>query len=371
MKKKILIDINSTIPYFMLGHTTGVGRSTLELISALSKIKDLPFDITLYSQNTRGIKFGGQIPLKEFHMYLPNKEPIRKIVNKLHLKSLFTHYDLLHIPHNIDLCENYNKTIFTIHDLIVYRYPEQWGATEEDLLRLQEIGQKCKAIITCSESSKKDILNFWELPDKKVKVIPWGINREKFRPIEDIRCLKKYGITSSYYFSSSCNHPRKNTSILLRAFEQYIDLGGSYQLVLLNPNKEELIGFNALIDQKRVIICRNVSDDELVALYSHAHSSIVASSYEGFGLPVLESLACGTQVLCAKNSSIIEAGGSVVSYFEELEANCICSKMMKYESLDKHNTYDRVKTEAHLDRFTWKKCAESYVLFYEELLLPQ
>lgn len=366
--KRLLIDINSVIPYFMYGHTTGLGRSTLELVNAFSEIGKFPFELMLYSQNLKGIRAKGHIPLKEFHLFLPNKPFVRRMVNALHLKTFLTHYDLLHIPHNIDYCETYSKTVFTIHDLIVYHYPEMWAATELELDRFRVIGQRCKAIVTCSESSKNDIIRFWDVPDDKIFVIPWGVNRTIFRPVENESLLKRWDINRPYFFSSSCNHTRKNTPLILKAYEMYRAKGGTHQLVLLNPDGNELKGYADMVERKDVIVCRDVTDEELVTLYAHAHASVIVSSYEGFGFPVLESLACGTQVVAARNSSLVEAGGHVVSYIDQLEAETLCAKLMELSGVEKCQMMDSLAVKSHLDHFSWQKCAEAYIGVYEKLL---
>lgn len=139
-------------------------------------------------------------------------------------------------------------------------------------------------------------------------------------------------------------------------------------LVILSPIGNELKECEDLVENHQVIITRNLSDTDLVSLYSHAHCTLMTSSYEGFGLPILESLACGTQVLSANNSSLPEVGGKVVDYFEELTSQCVCSHMLKVDGLEKHALLDPHRLHNHLDHYSWKNCAESYVSVYEKLL---
>lgn len=366
--KRLLIDINSIIPYYMNKHITGLGRTTYELVTALSQLEELPFELILYSQNMKGISPKGDIPLKNFHVYLPNRTIFKKAVNGLRIKRFATHYDLFHVPHNTDLCENMKKTIFTIHDLIVYRYPEMWNVTEDDKRYFRRVAKESKAIITCSESSRSDIIKFWKVQEEKVTAIPWGINRERFHPTEDKTILKSLGIALPFFFCASCNHPRKNTALLLDAYRRYLKAGGTKLLVILSPIGNELKECEDLVENHQVIITRNLSDTDLVSLYSHAHCTLMTSSYEGFGLPILESLACGTQVLSANNSSLPEVGGKVVDYFEELTSQCVCSHMLKVDGLEKHALLDPHRLHNHLDHYSWKNCAESYVSVYEKLL---
>lgn len=368
-KKKLLIDVNSIVPYFVSGKVNGIGRTTLELIQALADIDDLPFEIELYSQNMKGV--GGRntgLPFKSCHLYFPYREKWNKILAKFPVKKWITGYDILHIPHNSDYTENIRKTVFTFHDLILFRYPEMWGVNRNDEIfyKLMYIAQNCKAIITCSDSSKKDIIDYLNVPESKIATIPWGINRNIFQPAYDHEYLKKNNVTSMYYFTASCNHPRKNLPLLLRSYRKYLKAGGKGQLILLNPTNSDLLNELDLINENKIIIFRNISDEALAVLYTHAHCSIMVSEFEGFGLPVLESLGCGTLVLSAHNSSLIEAGGNLVDYFDELEESSISQKMLMYDEISKNNMLDKALLSEHLNRFSWKRCAQSYIRFFEQ-----
>lgn len=368
--KKLLIDINSIIPYYTIGHVNGVGRSTMELLKALAQIPNIPFEVTLFSQNTRGVKAKKDFPFRYLHFYMPNRSFFKKVSNILHMKRWFCRYDYVHVPHNIDLIEDEHIVIYTIHDMIAWHYPDLWGVKAESPIfdKIKNSLRKCKAIVTCSEASKKDIVAFSGINAGKVTVIPWGVNREIFSPTFDKTFIKQLGIQGLYYFSASCNHPRKNLPLLLAAFRIYLNNGGKGQLVLLNPMEKKLNLYQDLIQKRQIIICRNISDKDLSILYSMAHCSLMISEYEGFGLPILESLACHTMVLSAKNSSLTEAGGNVIDYFDNLDEETISRKLLLYDRLHKTETIDIVQVETYLKKFTWEHCARSYIEFYVKLL---
>jgi glycosyltransferase involved in cell wall biosynthesis len=230
------------------------------------------------------------------------------------------------------------------------------------------VAQQCKAIVTCSECSRRDIIQYLNVPGSKVTSIPWGVNREMFKPTNDDEYLKNIGIEGLYYFTSSANHPRKNLPLLLESYREYLKLGGRGQLVVLNPEEEHLHGIIDLIEEGRIVILRKISDKELAALYTNAKCSLVLSSYEGFGLPVLESLACNTQVICARNSSLIEAGGDIVDFLDKMEVVTIAQKMLSYDNCDKASILDTIALEQHLRQFSWEECARKYIGFYKERL---
>jgi len=365
--KKLLFDVDSIIPFYTKGHLYGVGRSTFELINALNKVENIPFELILYSQNVKGI--GAKNITGNFnrlHFYIPRREPFNRLVNLFNLKRIFSQYDLMHIPHNTDDWENIHRTIYTIHDLIVYRYPEMWGLTDKERQEHRFIADNCKAIVTCSEASKRDIIKFWGCPSEKITVIPWGVNRNIFSP--DYGSLPYIALNNKeFFFCPSCNHPRKQASLVLKSFKKYKQYGGLHKLVMLGPAEKDITPFTELIERGDIIVAKGVDDVILARLYSKAKATVVVSIFEGFGLPVIESLACHTQVICACNSSLIEAGGTVVEYLTSLDEDSLCQKFFQFEKCEK-TFLDIQSVEEHLKNFTWEKCAEKYVKFWNREL---
>lgn len=369
-KKRILIDVNSIIGYLKNGYVFGVGRSTLELLKALNSInKEIPFEFVLYSQNTKRVSPKGLFRFRSFHLLWPNRERYNKLLYAFGLKRLLLRYDLMHIPHNFGSdFSDVKNTLFTIHDAIVFRFPQYWGLTEIKIAQFRSVAQRCKAIVTCSECSKRDIVHFLDVPESKVTSIPWGINREMFHPMRDEDYLHRIGIHGLYYFTSSANHPRKNLPLLLKSYRVYLAMGGQGQLVILNPEEEHLDSVADLITDRRIVIQRKITDKELAVLYTNAQCSLLLSSYEGFGLPVLESLACKTQVICARNSSLVEAGGDVVEYIDDMDESVIARKLLEYDESVKEAILDPIILEEHLNKFSWDECARKYIEFYQQQL---
>lgn len=373
-KKRLLFDVNSIVTYIRDGHLTGIGRTTYELLNQWNQfVNEIPFDIILYSQNTKRVSPKGLFKFKTFHFFWPNRLNWKKLLYPFRIRKLLTRYDLNHIPHNVDVLEEVSNTILTIHDVMSYRFSDswksaKWAITDEYRKRLEFAAKYCKAIVTCSECSKRDIVKFLGVKESKVISIPWGVNREMFQPTYDENYLYRIGVMGLYYFTSSANHPRKNLPLLLAAYRAYLTMGGLGQLVILNPEEEHLSSVSDLISEGKIIVLHKISDRELAILYTSSHCSLMLSSYEGFGLPVLESLACGTQVICARNSSLIEAGGDVVDYIDDMSAVAIASKMKDYDNRNKIEMFNDTSLEQHLQHFSWEVCSRKYIEFYKTQL---
>ena len=370
-RKRLLIDVNSIISYVKDGSLTGIGRTTYELLNQWDILYDeLPFDIVLYSLNTKGISPKGLFKFKIMHFCWPNRNKYKQFLYPLRIRKWLSKYDIFHVPHNVDILEDVSNTILTIHDVMSYRFSDiwkssYWGMPEKEKQRLEYAAEYCKAIVTCSECSKRDIIRYLNVLDNKVTVIPWGINREMFQPMCDDEYLQRIGLKGLYYFTSSANHPRKNLSLLLKSYRTYLSMGGQGQLVILNPEVEHLHSVADLIAARKIVIQRKITDKELAVLYTNAQCSLMLSSYEGFGLPVLESLACGTQVICARNSSLVEAGGDIVDYIDDMDVDAIASKMMDYDNRNKNSILNSETLEQHLLKFSWELCARKYIEFYK------
>jgi glycosyltransferase involved in cell wall biosynthesis len=373
--KKLVIDVNSIIPLFMQGYLSGIGRTTLELVREMDRLRDsLPFEILLYTQNIRGFTprdFGISLPYR--NLFLPSKDYINPYITPFRLRTLLTRYDLWHCPHNDGDVDNIGKTIFTLHDLFVLTCPGEFPEKVAERVRRifpEKLG-KCRAIITCSESSKNDIIRFFDIDPGKIHVTYWGINHAIFKPVENREFLKKelatkYGIDEPYFFACSCNYRRKNTVELIKAYNLLAKQNPENDLVVLwnyyGADIEELVR-----DNSRIHLIRRVSDEDLAKLYNGATATYYPSKYEGFGLPILESMACGTPVVTARNSSLPEIGLDIASYLETNDIEGILSSM---ENIEKGAAFAPAAVSRGIERassFTWERCAEKTLDVYKNI----
>ena len=372
-QKRICIDINSITPLFVRGFVSGVGGTTFELVNALSEMKDeLPFEIVLYSQNMKGI--GGRnlnLPFKNKHLYLPHREKYNEFLGKYPVREIFTRYDLLHIPHNLEYVYHPEKTLVTLHDVLFYAFPDELTVGKEKGEKIKKLAGNCKAIVTCSESSKRDIQQYLNIKEEKITVIPWGVSTAVFYPEnpEKIKLFKeKKGIKSPYFIMVSCNIGRKNTISLLKAYRLYLENKGNYELALVwkNPPPYILLEYDNEIKSGKVHFVDSLDTNDLRTAYSGAVCSFFPSKYEGFGLPILESMACGTPVVTCNNSSLFEVGQDMALYTEPEDAERMSEYMFDFENNNLKISRDDLLE--HVKRYNWKDTAKKYVEFYQKNL---
>jgi glycosyltransferase involved in cell wall biosynthesis len=375
--KRIVIDVNSIVPFFIDGKISGIGRTTMELVEALGEVKnDLPFKLCLYSQNMKGI--GAKNLNSSFdsvHFYIPNREKYNRLLAATPLKECLTQYDLMHIPHNFGHVHQAEKTLITLHDALFMRMEEK--AFNHLLMREQvpPLMRKCKGIITCSEASKRDIVETMQIDPAKIDVVYWGLKHHVFYYMpdkEEVAHLisNAMGIHNPFYLSVSCNAERKNTHQLVTAYLNLCKQNPDNDLVLVWGNPPEFV--LQMIEKSgytnRVHFVSNISDSELALLYNGAAAMIFPSSYEGFGLPILEAMACGCPVVSCNNSSLYEVGSDAVLYLNSSDEADIRTVLEGFENKTYNLTEIRSKGLSQAANFTWAQTASHHIAIYNKYL---
>lgn len=367
--KRLLLDVDSIVSYYVSGRLGGIGRTTLDLIQALAKIENLPFEIILYSQNMKGI--GGRntgLPFKCRHLYLPHRVIVDKLLARFPIREWLTGYDLMHIPHNFEYVHCPERCVVTIHDAMFFSYPEPFLNHDFARENYPKFAKRAKAIITCSENSKREIVEYMQIPPEKISVCYWGINHQLFFP--RAKAQNKYTREKPYFLSVSCNIGRKNTISVLKAYEILLKQDPQNDLVLVwrDLSLEIKEKYSSSQFKGRIHFVSNISDEELASLYSSATAMFFPSKYEGFGLPIAEAMASGTPVVTCRNSSLEEVGGDAAIYVSPEDIDAMAGWMAKFENRDLDIESIREKGLAQAAKFTWDTCAHKTIDVYKKCL---
>ena len=226
--------------------------------------------------------------------------------------------ELYHVPQNgVGLSENINclKAI-TLHDIIPLRMPETVSDRYLKIFNdeLPNMLKQCEGIITVSEFSKKDIAQEFNFPEEKIFVTPLAAE-DIYKPLSKCKCKKlikdKYGIEDNFVLYVGGFSPRKNIIGLIEAFSLIPPAKRKKSKLVITGNK----GFSYPKYQKRaddlgisndVIFTDFIPLEDLPVFYNGAEVLVYPSLYEGFGLPPLEAMACGTPVIASNITSIPE-----------------------------------------------------------------
>jgi len=260
--------------------------------------------------------------------------------------------------------------VLTIHDLIPLLFPQGVRPRYRYYFRfaIGRLVQTADAIIVDAESTKRAILERFRVSEKKINVIYLGVDGSRFRPIDDEDAIKRvrerYGIGSEPYILFVGNiEPRKNLSVLIRAYAEIVNssrLDTDIRLVIAGskgPLAQEVLSLPSQLGlTDRVIFPGIISDEDLPAFYCGAALFVFPSLYEGFGLPVLEAMACGTPVISSNTSSLPEVAGDAavlvhptISDLREAMLKLVTQKTLRDEL--RRKGFDRVK------RFSWDETA--------------
>lgn len=289
--------------------------------------------------------------------------------------------DLFHAPHFIFPLFLSSRSVITIHDLIPLVFPSSMPS-KVGRFYYQKANKKALAkadmIIAVSESTKKDLLEHFEISDEKVKVIYNGV-AENFREIENKTLLnevkKRYNIQSKFILNVGNPKPHKNWLGLIKAFAALEDEFSNYQMVLVGskdpryPKAQQLIRQLHLED--RVIITGFVKESEMPLLYNAAEVFVFPSLYEGFGLPVLEAMACGTPVATSNVSSLPEVAGDAADVVDATDESILAHAIERLLSDDKLSKKLSEKGLKRAKLFSWKKTAHQTLEVYREIAQGQ
>lgn len=364
MSKKILIRATGILPPGNGNYRQGIGRSNYELLQAILEQQDTDLQFSIYCNQPRNPFYNfDEWPIKHYRNLLPHTLNDYCSLEAWWRKA-FTKYDLFHITDNYAQVYPGERFVVTIHDMQLYK--ERPRSVE----LFQKMGNDSLGIVTCSEYTKQEIIKYLHVDQNKITVIPWGINHSMFYPrdkrrIENI--LAKYHINNKYFFACSCAHPRKNARDILLGFKKFISSNKGYSLVLTWGNVPENVKeeYRNEIRSGEIIFLEYVNDEELACLYSGALASLLVSSLEGFGFPILESMACGTNCITCNNSSLTEIGSDKAVFVHEHDIDEIANAMKQFADFGKGNVRDLIR---YSSQYTWENTAINYINFYKKFV---
>ncbi len=306
-----------------------------------------------------------KFPFKDF---IFAKFCLPRVLNKYKCDIFHSTYSALNFP------KNGVRYILTVHDLKSFRISDEYW--KQDLKKYNIALKNADKIIAVSESTKKDILDFCPIPSEKIKVIYEGVD-EIYRKIEDEDMLtsvsKKYGINKKFFFALG-QVPRKNISRLIEAYSQF-KYKNDFDLVIagIGAGKPFCSTYFELVDRlslngnvRFIGYIENIKD--LVYLYNISECFVFPSLYEGFGLPVLEAMACGAPVITSNVSALPEVGRDAALYVNPYNVQDIASAMGKIveDQGFKNRLIDKGFLRAR--EFSWKKMAEETLETYIDCL---
>lgn len=361
----------------------GIGRYVRELVTALAQI-DQSTDYRLFVSGA-SLKTLLQ-PLNANFTWKPTSVTplwLARIWHRAHVPipvEIFTgKVDLYHatdfvLPPTLST----TKTILTVHDLSFLRVPETTSPSLKAYLDkvVPRSVNRALHVLADSQATKDDLMALYGTAKDKITVLLSAVDSHFHRVNDEIHLnavREKYSLQGKdYILSVGTVQPRKNYSRVIRVLAQLRSMGHDIHYVIAGGKgwlEDEMYRTIAEAGLENFVhILGFVDDADLPALYSMAHCTIMVSLYEGFGLPILESMACGTPVITSNVSSLPEVAGDASMLINPKSVNEI------YQTIDKmlkDHSYTQeliIKGYEQVKHFTWEKSARHLLEIYESVL---
>ncbi len=268
------------------------------------------------------------------------------------------------------------RTVVTVHDVIPWSFPGVSTTLDTVIYRrwLPWVLPRVDGILTVSECSRADLTRYLHIPPDRIHNTSEGV-ADAYRPATESAIAQvraRYGLSAPYILYVGSVEERKNLRGVLQAYARLRQRGLACSLAIVGAAKWKYDGImRTLADLQladEVVFTGYVPDDDLPVLYSGAAVFAFPSLYEGFGLPALEAMACGTPVVAANTSSLPEVVGDAALTVDPADVEALAEAMGRVLADEALRQELRDKGLGRARQFTWQRAAERTVAVYRALL---
>jgi glycosyltransferase involved in cell wall biosynthesis len=285
--------------------------------------------------------------------------------------------DLLHVPIYYLPPNAAAHSIVTIYDARFLRMPETYPRLRYAFLK-QAVPwslRRASQVLTISQFTKGELVSLLGIDPEHITVTLLAA-RTEFQPVTEERHLervrKRYGLPSSYILSASALEPRKNLARTVEAFAVARKRGLSQELVLAGARYFGTSDIGQAIArhglERLVHLPGYIDDADMPAVYSGADAFIYPSLYEGFGIPLLEAMACGTPVIAARAASIPEVAGKAAEFVDPRDVQSMAGGIQRVLGDPLRAEELRVAGFERAGRFTWERTARETAALYRRVV---
>ena len=349
-------------------HYPGIGRYTFELARALATLSDLTLlvnplqasqELDLSSVNAQCVA----VPLSPRSLQQQWVVPaqIRR-----------AHADVYHSPYYLMPYFPNLPTVVTAYDLIPLHIPEGFSAAQRAVYGLahQLAFRVARKIISLCESARQSFIEQFHVPAHKIVAVPPGLGPEFApRPAEAVAAFRgQRNLPRDYALTLGSNKPHKNLPRLVRAYAALP--ADAPPLVIAGPEEARFSEVRAAAAPLggRVLFLGRVPEAQLPLLYAGAAIFVQPSLMEGFGLPVVEAMACGTPVTCSEAPGLVEAAGGAAILFDPRQPDAITQALSRVLADSMLRADLRARGLRRVQTLTWSRAAEATLTVYKEAL---
>lgn len=275
-------------------------------------------------------------------------------------------------PHTRDV-----PVVVSVHDLALVRFPELGSVHLRGVpARTRRAVAGARLVLGSSEATRRDLIELLQVPAERIRVVYLGCDAV-FRPLPGdsarLHVRERYALDAPYLLHVGTLEPRKNLACLIGAYARLRAARGDAPLLLLVGERgwqyEALFRrVEALALREHVRFAERVPTADLPALYGAATAFVYPSLYEGFGLPPLEAMACGTPVVCSNTAALPEVTGDAALLVDPHDESALAAAMQRVldDAALRSSLRDRGLERARL--FSWERCARETLAAYDEIV---
>ena len=299
---------------------------------------------------------------------------VKKMTRALHIDLYHRTYPMQSYAEAVALASCVSNMVFTPHDLIQCKHPEYHGDVTSAAAYRSLMGDTLRVsnrVIAVSEHGKKDIIDVFSIPERKIEVIYHGIDLNKFkRTVVD----KSLNLPDKYILFLGADYPHKNLSALLKAFNALSEVAAFKEYKLVCAGNRDYINGNSSFKhdlapiKDKVVMLGPVADTVIPSLYSGASVVVIPSLYEGFGFPILEAFACGVPVVCSSASSLPEVAGNAALMVDATKPEQLARAMLNVISFPALASTLTALGLQRVKLFSWEECARKTYELYKRTL---
>ncbi len=354
----------------LLFHRTGTSTYTHELVQHLRRLQT-DDQVILFARNQRVA--GGS-----YHDISYAERAANYFYKEYRLPGQLSNLgiDVYHSPRDMGMpapAKLSCPSVMTLHDIILIRSAADYYSPRRARMyarRLQKRVREVDHIITVSEFSRRDIIDWSGVSENKVSVVYNGVP-EQFRPVEDETELEdvraRYGLPRRFVLAVGSTEPRKNIRTAIEAFALIRRVRPELSLAVTGVDYCRVGSGSAFagLDPEGVIFAGYVRDADMPALYSLAEALLFPSLYEGFGLPPLEAMACGTPVVTSSTTSLPEVAGDAAMLVDPTSAGELAAALEMVLDSDSVRRELVKKGLRRAAQFSWEMTARETRKIYE------
>ena len=358
----------------LVGKRSGVARATEAIIGCLGEM-DQPFrDIRVYSP--KPIDPAVRLPEIARNIVLPSLLP----------PALWEQFTLpyAHGGENLLFCPSYvapllaRSPTFLIHHGSYEAFPDafNWWRRNKARLAYGLSARAATAVSTVSECSKRDMVRFYGIAPERINVVPEGVDTRIFRPIPDRTQLSHwrrqiFGADVPFLVYVGKPTERRNLSSLIRAFALLkSDEGLPHKLLIAGSDLSGSSPYPRIVKEagleSEVFVRGYVGHDEMPILYNAASALVYPSSYEGFGMPVLEAMACGTPAIALNNTAFPEFASGVALLLDDAQPQTLRDGILAVVANEERRSQMAAAGPQRAAAYDWFKVTQQYL----DIMLP-